>query len=143
MRRLLTSSAVLVLTGWTLLAPTAPAPSLKVFSPEAMRAEAEREQKFRAIPSPDILRENMRLLTAHPHHIGSPYGEQNEKWITSQFQQWGWDTHVETFNVLFPTPVDRLVEMTEPTHFVAKLQEPALPEDPTSSQQSEQLPPYN
>src|SRR5216684_230392 len=29
------------------------------------------------------------------------------------------------------------------THFTAKLQEPPLPEDPTSSQQSEQLPSYN
>ncbi len=143
MRRAIISSVLVILTGWTLLAQTDQAPTLKGFSPEAARAEADWEQKFRAIPSPDILRENMRLLTAHPHHVGSPYNEQDEEWIASQFQQWGWDTHVETFKVLFPTPIDRLVEMTEPTHFVAKLQEPAIPEDPTSNQQSEQLPPYN
>src|SRR5580658_8475494 len=143
MRRIITLSALVILTGWTVLAQTGQAPALKGFSPEASRAEVDWEQKFRAIPSPDVLRENMRLLTAHPHHVGSPYDEQNEKWIVSQFQQWGWDTHVETFRVLFPTPIDRVVEMTEPTRFVAKLQEPALPEDPTSNQQAEQLPPYN
>jgi N-acetylated-alpha-linked acidic dipeptidase len=45
--------------------------------------------------------------------------------------------------VLFPTPKDRLVEMVEPTKFTAKLQEPPLAVDPTSNQQSEQLPVYH
>jgi len=44
----------------------------------------------------------------------------------------------------FPTPKERLVELVEGgPHFVAKLQEPAVPQDPTSNQQSEQLPTYN
>jgi len=50
---------------------------------------------------------------------------------------------MESFLVLFPTPKERLVELIEPARFVAKLREPALPEDPTSGQQSEQLPSYN
>ena len=33
--------------------------------------------------------------------------------------------------------------MVAPTHFTAKLQEPPLPEDLSSNQQSEQLPSYN
>ena len=113
------------------------------FSVDSARNEAAWEQKFRAIPSVDNMRDDMKLLTAHPHHVGSPYDEQNAKWLAEQFQRWGWDTHVETFQVLFPTPVDRVVEMTQPEHFVASLQEPPLAEDPTSNQQSEQLPPYN
>ena len=45
--------------------------------------------------------------------------------------------------MLFPTPKERLVEMVEPTKFTAKLQEPAIAVDPTSNQQSEQLPVYH
>src|SRR5207253_7046967 len=55
----------------------------------------------------------------------------------------GWDVHVESFQILFPTPKERVLEMVEPVRVVAKLQEPPIPEDPTSSQQAEQLPSYN
>ncbi|MGE5323624.1 MAG: M28 family metallopeptidase, partial [Actinomycetota bacterium] len=47
------------------------------------------------------------------------------------------------FNVLFPTPKERVLELVAPTKYVAKLQEPPIPVDPTSSQTSEQLPTYN
>ncbi len=119
------------------------AATLDGFSPEGARAEQQLEEKFRAIPSPENMRTAMKQLSAHPHHVGSPYDKQNAEWILSQYQKWGWDAHIETFNVLFPTPKERLVELVAPTHFVAKLQEPAVPQDPTSNQQSEQLPTYN
>ncbi|HKF50707.1 MAG TPA: transferrin receptor-like dimerization domain-containing protein [Candidatus Acidoferrales bacterium] len=101
------------------------------------------EQKFRAIPSPDNMIVDMKLLAARPHHVGSPYDKQNSEWILAQYKKWGWDAHIETFHVLFPTPKLRVLEMVSPTHFVAKLQETPVPGDPTSSQQSEQLPTYN
>ena len=59
------------------------------------------------------------------------------------FKEWGFDAHIETFDVLFPTPKERLLEMLKPTAFRASLQEPPIAEDPTSSQTSEQLPTYN
>jgi N-acetylated-alpha-linked acidic dipeptidase len=101
------------------------------------------EQKFRALPSPDNMIADMKLLAARPHHVGSPYDKQNSEWILAQYKKWGWDAHIETFRVLFPTPKFRLLEMVAPTHFVAKIQEPPVPGDPTSSQQAEQLPTYN
>ena len=113
------------------------------FSADSARAEQQWEEKFRAIPEPNRMRDAMKLLSAHPHHVGSPYDQENAQWILKQFQSYGWDAHIETFKVLFPTPKERVVEMTEPTRFVAKLQEPALAQDPTSNQQSEQLPTYN
>jgi N-acetylated-alpha-linked acidic dipeptidase len=85
----------------------------------------------------------MQRLTARPHHVGSPYDKDNADWILAKFKEWGWDAHVETFQVLFPTPKERMLEMVEPTRFTAKLQEPVVPVDPTSSQQNEQLPSYN
>src|SRR3979490_2810276 len=113
------------------------------YSPSASQSEREWETKFRAIPDPANLREYMRRLSARPHHVGSPYDKDNAEWILAHFKEWGFDAHIETFNVLFPTPKVRLLEMVEPTKFTAKLEEPALAVDPTSNQKSEQLPTYN
>jgi N-acetylated-alpha-linked acidic dipeptidase len=74
--------------------------------------------------------------------VGSPYDKQNAEWILSH-QVLGLDAQIEQFDVLFPTPKERVLELTEPTHYTAKLQEPPVPGDPTSNQQSEQLPTYN
>jgi N-acetylated-alpha-linked acidic dipeptidase len=101
------------------------------------------EDAFRAIPKPENLREYMRRLSAHPHHVGSAYDKDNADWILTRFNDWGFDAHIETFDVLFPTPKTRILEMLEPVAFRAKLDEPAIPEDPTSNQTAEQLPTYN
>ncbi len=101
------------------------------------------EEKFRAMPKPDNLREYMKRLSARPHHLGSPYGKDNAEWLAAKFKEFGWEVKIETFKVLFPTPKERLLELVEPKKFTAKLQEPAVAIDPTSDQHSEQLPTYN
>jgi len=101
------------------------------------------EAKFRTIPSAERQREYMERLAARPHHVGSPYDKSNAEWLASAFKSWGIGTQIETFDVLFPTPKERTVEMIEPSKFVAKLQEPTVPGDPTSGQHGEQLPTYN
>ncbi|MCX6552922.1 MAG: M28 family peptidase [Acidobacteria bacterium] len=101
------------------------------------------ETAFRALPQPANIREYDRRLSARPHHVGSPYGKDNAEWLAAQFRQWGWDAAIEQFDVLFPTPKERLLEMVTPSRFVAKLEEPAFAVDPTSGQKSEQLPTYN
>jgi N-acetylated-alpha-linked acidic dipeptidase len=128
-----------------LLLALAPAPGgdLRGFTAESARAQRDWETKFRAIPSPDSLREYMRRLSARPHHVGSAYDKDNAEWILAKFKSFGLDAQIETFDVLFPTPKERAVELVAPTRFVAKLDEPAVPGDPTSSQKAEQLPTYN
>ena len=113
------------------------------YSAQNSLSERSWESKFRELPQPDKLRDYMQRLSARPHHVGSPYDQDNAQWILAQFKSWGLDAHIETFDVLFPTPKKRLLEMISPTRFTAKLQEPPLAVDPTSSQQSEQLPTYN
>jgi N-acetylated-alpha-linked acidic dipeptidase len=123
--------------------PADESPSFFGYSKASAAAERDWEQKFRAIPSPQNMREYMQRLSAHPHHTGSPYDKDNAEWILAKFKAWGLDAHIEVFNVLFPTPKERAVELVEPTKFTAKLQEPAEGVDPTSNQQAEQLPTYN
>ena len=114
------------------------------YSAESSRVERQWEEKLRAIPSPDNLRDYMKRLSARPHNVGSPYDKDNAEWIASKFKEFGLDTQIETFSVLFPTPKERLVELVDGgPHFTAKLQEPVVPEDPTSNQTAEQLPTYN
>ncbi|HZQ70378.1 MAG TPA: transferrin receptor-like dimerization domain-containing protein [Terriglobales bacterium] len=134
-----------VLISGLLLLGTAPdqAPVLQGFTASSSRDERDWEQKFRAIPSQQNLRDYMQRLSARPHHVGSAYDKDNAEWLVTQFKQWGLDAHIENFDVLFPTPKERVVELVAPTKFVAKLQEPALSVDPTSNQTSEQLPTYN
>jgi N-acetylated-alpha-linked acidic dipeptidase len=132
MRPLLAVAAALPLVALTAPAPGQPSPPGR-----------EWEGRFLAVPSPDNVREAIRRLSARPHHVGSAYGRENAEWILARFREWGWSAEIETFDVLFPTPQERLVEMVEPTRLRLALEEPAVAVDPTSGQKSEQLPTYN
>jgi N-acetylated-alpha-linked acidic dipeptidase len=119
---------------------------LLLLLPSAFRLGAQApasDVTFRGLVEAKNIGEYMRVMTARPHHLGSPYGKQNAEWILARFKEWGWDARIETYEVLFPTPKERLVELIAPTTFKASLEEPAVASDPTSSQKSEQLPPFN
>ena len=114
------------------------------FSSESSHAERQWEERFKSIPSPQLMREYMQRLSARPHNVGTPYDKDNAEWLAAKFKEFGLDTHIETFDVLYPTPKERVVELVAGgPKFVAKLQEPPVAGDPTSNQQSEQLPTYN
>ena len=116
---------------------------LRGYSTAESATQRQWEEKLRAIPTADNIKEYMRRLSARPHHVGSPYDKDNAEWLVSKLKSWGLDAKIETFDVLFPTPKERVVELVEPTHFTAKLDEPALSIDPTTDQKSEQLPTYH
>jgi N-acetylated-alpha-linked acidic dipeptidase len=101
------------------------------------------DAKFRAIPEAKNIGEYMKRMSARPHHLGSAYDKDNAEWILSKFREWGWDARLETYDVLFPTPKERLVEMVAPAAFTLKLDEPPVAVDPTSGQKTEQLPSFN
>jgi N-acetylated-alpha-linked acidic dipeptidase len=118
-------------------------PSLRGYTAADSATEVEWEKKFREIPDPAHIRENMRRLSARPHHVGSPYDKDNAEWLLAQLKSFGLDAQIETFSALFPTPKLRSLELLGPNKFTAKLQEPPVGVDPTSSQTSEQLPTFN
>src|ERR1700742_2302023 len=104
MRRLLIAIIVLLASLTSLAAAPADSDQLTGFTRENAQSEREWEQKFRAIPEPARMRDNMQRLAARPHHVGSPYDKDNAEWLLSTFKSWGLDAHIETFDVLFPTP---------------------------------------
>jgi N-acetylated-alpha-linked acidic dipeptidase len=113
------------------------------FTAESSARQRTLESRFDSMLKPDNLRDWMKRLSARPHHVGSPYDKENAEFIAAQFRSFGFDTAIEQFQVLFPTPKTRIVEMTAPQKFALKLNEPTLKEDATSGQQDEQLPTYN
>ena len=91
--------------------------SLAGYSAEGAHLEHEWENKFRAMPSPGNQRDYMKRLSARPHHVGSPYDKDNAEWLLGKIKEWGLDAHIENFDVLFPTPKERVVELVEPSKF--------------------------
>ncbi|MFZ1676976.1 MAG: PA domain-containing protein, partial [Saprospiraceae bacterium] len=85
----------------------------------------------------------MQFLTSHPHHVGSPQDKANAEYMANLFKQWGYQTEIASYDVLFPTPKSRSLDLLGSNPYKAKLEEATLKEDRTSGQKSEQLPSYN
>ncbi len=126
-----------------LAGPAAQGPPLLGFAAPRAAEERALEARLDAALDPADLRQWMKHLSARPHHVGSAYGRENALYLAGLFRSFGFQTEVEEFRVLFPTPKLRRLEMVAPTHFRASLVEPPLPEDATSGQAAEQLPTYN
>ncbi len=103
----------------------------------------ELQKEFDSSLNKNDLESWMKRLSAFPHHLGSSYDKSNSLFIDSLFKSFGFNSQIEEFKVLFPAPKTRLLEMTAPLKYKAKLFEPPLKEDKTSNQTNEQLPTYN
>jgi len=112
------------------------------FTPATSAKQVEIENAFDGSLSARRIGETIKELSAVPHHIGSPGGKAVADKILARYKSYGFDAHIQTYYVLFPTPKTRLLEMTAPTKYTALLSEPTLPEDATSGQEG-QLPTYN
>lgn len=105
-------------------------------------AQTKLEQAFDAQLSAQRIGQTIKELSSVPHHVGSPGGKAVAENILTKFKSWGWDANIETYQVLFPKPRTRLLELISPNQYKAMLKEPALSEDATSGQEG-QLPTYN
>ena len=111
----LATAAVLAAT--VVLSGAAPAPvNIGGFSAALSAAEARWERSLQASIQPRRLRADMRRLSAAPHNAGSARQQQLARWILQQFQADGFQAHLEPFDVLYPTPIERQVELVAPPH---------------------------
>ena len=116
------------------------AKSLRGFSPSAATAEFALEAKFDSALDGKDQSKWMRRLTLHPHHVGSPWGLENAKFMRDLYAAAGWDAKIETFKVLFAEPKERFLEIGG---YRAKLEEPLVKGDSASALAKEALPLYN
>src|SRR5688572_12032428 len=91
--------------------------TLRGYSEAGAKKQVELEQRMRAVPKAELLRQYMERLAAEPHHVGTEAGKKNAEFIRDQFRSWGFKAELEEFDVLFPTPKERLLELIEPTRY--------------------------
>ena len=142
MRRILSGLLILSVLSTLLFAQT-PERNLMGFSPANSIKQKDLETKFDSFLKRENLREWMKRLAAKPHHVGSAHGRENAEFMLALFRSWGYEAQIEQFDVLFPTPKTRVLEMLAPEKFTARLDEPPLAEDASTAQKTEQLPTYN
>ncbi len=106
---------------------------------EELRLEGRYDSSLNREDLPGWLKD----LSSRPHHIGSPGGKANAEYIAAKLKSFGFETKIERYDVLFPTPKTRLLQMVAPASYTAKMIELPVGSDPTTSQQSDQLPTYN
>ena len=98
-------------------------------------SQKDLEAKLDAAIDPAEMGGWLKLLAAEPNHVGSAHNKANAEWIAAQFKSWGWDAKIETFDVLYPTPISEALELTAGAGapFKATLTEPPVPGDPATN----------
>ncbi|HEY6454908.1 MAG TPA: transferrin receptor-like dimerization domain-containing protein [Steroidobacteraceae bacterium] len=100
------------------------------------------EKQFDASIGSADLRGWLKDLAAAPNNVGSPHDRRNAQKMRDMLASWGWNVRIETFQVLYPTPVEERVELVAPTQHLAQLIEPPIPGDAGSAVPGA-LPAYN
>jgi len=114
------------------------------FTPSRAAEQLTRESVYRKSLNATGPREWMQHMTVRPHHLGSPQVKANAEYVAELFKSWGYDTEIETYYVLFPTPKLRTLEQLKPTAFTASLTENVVAQDSAAEALSQDaLPPYN
>ena len=126
-----------------LLPAQAPPRAIAGFLPDSAKRQLDLETRFDQALNRQNLQQWLKLMSAKPHHVGSPASKATAEFIAEQFKSWGYETKIETFYPLFSTPRTRLLEMIAPTKFTAKLEETTVEGDETSSIKDGNLPVYH
>ncbi len=84
----------------------------------------------------------MQRMASEPNQVGGPHDKDNGEFELAQFKAWGWDAHIEEFQILYPTPTSESLELIGPTRFTATLTEPPIPGDQSALHTQPGLPAY-
>ena len=106
-------------------------------------SQSELESEFDKTLNPENLDTWMKHMSSKPHHVGSPWSKQNAEYAANKFKEWGFESKVETFEVLVPFPKIRKLSMVAPEKLELKLFEPAVEGDRSSEMTKDVLPGYN
>ena len=106
-------------------------------------SQSELESEFDKTLNPENLDTWMKHMSSMPHHVGSPWSKQNAEYAANKFKEWGFESRVETFEVLVPFPKIRKLSMIAPNKVELKLFEPAVEGDRSSEMTKDVLPGYN
>ena len=143
MKKKLLSRILGLLVLGTVASGAARAQSLFGFDEEAAAAQMALEAEFDASLSAAEQEEWLRILSRNPHHVGSAEGRAVVDFVAARFEEWGYEVEIAEYQVLFPSPRTRELELVAPYRYTAGLAEDSLAEDPSTSRVDNLLPPYN
>jgi N-acetylated-alpha-linked acidic dipeptidase len=106
----------------------------------ALAASPADEARFDASVSAADQMAWLKEMASAPNHVGSAHNKANAEAILAKFKDWGWDAKIEQFDVLYPTPLSTTLEIVGGPKLGG--QEPTIPEDSTSGNLTDALPPY-
>ena len=111
--------------------------SILGFTPASATHEAEIENKFKAIPSPDEEQRQHHIFTAEPHVAGSARNNELARYIADEWRNEGLeDVVIRRYDVYGSNPKFTSLEMVAPVHYQALLRELPIPGDPDSKNKS-------
>ena len=134
----MTFSRTAFLASAALVLAAAPALAAPPASPRAL------ETSFDALINPAEQMQWLQQMASEPNHVGSPHDKANADFQLAMFKQWGWDAHIERFDVVYPTPISTTLELIAPEHVMLGGQEPPVAADPSTTPENiaRALPPY-
>jgi N-acetylated-alpha-linked acidic dipeptidase len=103
-----------------------PAPGqarIRGFSAAASAAEITREREMKAAPSAKLNEADFDVMTAEPHHTGSPYQIKLADYVADTFKGLGIDSTKYEYSVLLPWPGRRRIDVVAPDMFKLQIEE--------------------
>src|SRR5205814_3653474 len=93
------------------------------FSVASSAAELDRERELKASPSPKLAEADFDVMTAEPHHTGSPYEIKLADYVAGTFREFGIEPTKYEYSVLLPWPGERRVEIVAPDQVKLQVEE--------------------
>ncbi|MDX2192832.1 MAG: M20/M25/M40 family metallo-hydrolase [Gemmatimonadales bacterium] len=114
------------------LAHVATAQTIPGFTPVQAARLRKLEGTLLGVPDTARLQRHVRTLAAEPHVAGTPAQTRTADYVLREMAAMGLDTSRTLFRVWLPYPDSTRVERVRPTPLRLALDEPALPDDPTT-----------
>lgn len=122
--------------------PAAHAGALPGYDAAAAQAQRALEARFDDGLKDADYRGWLKQWSSAPNQVGAPHNLVNARDLQTRLRDYGWDARIETFEVLWPSPRSSQLELLGPKPYIARLKEPPLAGDNTSTQTEHVLPPY-
>jgi N-acetylated-alpha-linked acidic dipeptidase len=116
-------AATLTVAWLSAQSPTPPAGRVRGFSAAASVAELAREQEMKAAPNAKTNEADFDVMTAEPHHVGSPYEIKLADYVADAFKSFGIEATKYEYGVLLPWPGERRIEIVAPDRMNLQVEE--------------------
>jgi len=103
---------------------------MRGFRPQRVEYERQLEQQLQSIPEPARAEANLRHLTSEPHMAGTEASHRVAEWLRDQYQSFGFEAEVVTYNAWLPLPREVRLELTAPEKETLASPEQPFEEDP-------------